>query len=94
LKGAHRSQRAELMVKCRNSHARYLCKLLHMQGLCVVVSQPGDRSRGSVAEVARRCNSPEPRPLRSSQDTVNDFALDQVTEKGYVFGRIKKLYKP
>jgi hypothetical protein len=93
LKRAHRGQCAELMVKCRNPHSRDPRQLLHVQRLRIVVSQPGNRSRRSVAEIARCCNSPEPRPLRTSQDAVNDFALDQVAQKRDVFERIKKFQK-
>src|SRR5437899_11425283 len=52
LKRAHCGQGAELVVKCRNPHPGNSRKLLHMQTLRVVVSQPCDRSRRSVAEVA------------------------------------------
>jgi hypothetical protein len=52
LKRTHCRQCAKLMVQRRYSHARNRGEFVHAQGLCEVRFQPGDGSRGSVAEAA------------------------------------------
>ena len=86
--------RTELMVKRRYSHPRDRREFLHAQRLGIVGSEPGDRSRRPVTEVACRRDGAEALALRRSEDAVHDFALDQVAEKRNVLGSIEKLDQP
>jgi hypothetical protein len=62
-----------------------------VQGLGVVGSKPCDGAYGAVAEVARGCDGAEAFALRSAEDAVEDFALDEMTEERYVLGNIEKI---
>src|SRR5947207_12587724 len=59
LQRCHGGQLAEVTVKCRNPHACKVGKLMHAQRLMKIVSEPGDRLCGSVAQIAHCGNGPE-----------------------------------
>src|SRR5260370_31823028 len=94
LERAHCRQRTELMVECRHAHSCGRREFLHMKRLGVVGSEPGDRSRSSVAQIAFRCDGSQPLSLRSSEYAVEDFTLNQVAEEWYILGSLKKLEEP
>ena len=65
-----------------------------MQRFGVVGSEPSDRSCSSVAQIASRCDGAESLSLRSSEDAVDDFTLDQVAEERYVLRSLEQLDEP
>ena len=77
-----------------DTHARNICEFLHAQRLGVVCLEPGDCARGSVAEIARGCDGAEAFSLWSSENAVDNFALDQVAQEGNVLGSFEKIDEP
>src|SRR6266480_1154585 len=94
LQRAHCRQRTELMVERRHAHSCGRREFLHMQRFGVVGSEPSDRSCSSVAQIASRCDGAESLSLRSSEDAVDDFTLDQVAEERYVLRSLEQLDEP
>src|SRR5260370_27756573 len=83
-----------LMVQRRHTHSRNCCEFLHVQRLGVIGPEPCDRSCGSVTEIACRGDGAEAFSLWGSEDAVDDLALDQMAEKGYVLRNFEKLDQP
>jgi hypothetical protein len=94
LERAHRSQRSELMVKRRHSHARNRRKLLHVQRFGKVGAEPRNRSCGSVAQIARGCDGAEAFSLWRAEDTVDNLPLDQVAEEWNIVGSLEQVDQP
>ena len=94
LERAHGGQCTELMVEGGDAHARNGGEFFHVQRFGVVGAEPGDGSCGSVAEIAGGGDGAEAFALRRAKDAVDDFALDQVAEKGNVLGGVEKVDEP
>src|SRR5258706_2835634 len=82
------------MVECRHAHSCGRREFLHTKRLSVVGSEPGDRSRSSVAQIAFRCDGSQPLSLRSCEYAVDNFTLNQVAEEWYILGSLKKVEEP
>lgn len=81
LKGAHRGERSEMIVKRGNAHARHVGQLFHAERFCEVRLDPGDRLRRSLALVPSCCDCSEPRGVWPLKYPVDNFTLNQSTEK-------------
>src|ERR1700739_608322 len=94
LQRAHRSQRSKLMVQRRYAHARHGGKLFNTQRLAVVGPQPLDSLGGTMALLSQGGDGAEMFALRTAQQSINDFALDEAAENGNVFRRVHKIDEP
>src|SRR5260370_33978689 len=79
------------MVKGRNAHPCCRSEFFHAQRLCIVLSQPRDRSCCSLNQIAARCNGAQSACLRCPKNAIQDLAVSQGTEKRYVLRRVEKL---
>ena len=94
LKRTHGSQHPEMMVQRGHAHARDFREIFHPERLRIVRPDPGDRFCRSVALLSQRCNRSKACSLRTAEDSVDDLALNQATEKGNVLRRVQQVHEP
>jgi len=77
-----------------HTHSCGIREFFDVQRLGEVRTQPGDGSRGSLAQVAARCDRPETARLRGLQEAIDNLALQQRTEEWDVLWSIQKVQQP
>ena len=82
------------MVQRGYAHPRHGRQLFHVQRLCVVGPEPGDRSGRSVAQIACGGDGAKALALRRAQYAIDDFTLDQVAEKRNILGSLQQTDQP
>src|SRR6201996_237480 len=87
-------QYTEMMMQCRYTHASELSQIFHAHRLRVVVSDPGDRSRGTMALISRGCNGSKASAFRSTQKPVNDLALNEAAQKWNILRVREQIQQP
>jgi hypothetical protein len=94
LKRAHGGQHPEMVMQRGDAHARDLCEFLHAERLREVCFDPGDRLCRPVALISERGNRAQARSLGSTQNSVDNLALNQAAQNGDVLWSVEQLHKP
>ena len=81
LKRTHCRETTEVMMQSWSAHTCHRCKLIHIQRLLEVFTQPSDRLSRSIALVLFRCNRTQTTSLGPLQKPVDDFSLEQLAKE-------------
>ena len=93
LKRTHRSERAKMMMERGDSHACHFCEIFDAQRLCEIRTHPRDCFCCAMALISERGDGSKASALRSAQNSIDDFALDQVAEKWNVLRSVQQIYE-
>ena len=91
LQRAHGSEAAEVMVEGRSTHPGHRCKVIHVQCLLVVLTQPIDRLSCPIVLVSQCSDGTQTISLRSLKKPVDDLTLEQLAKEGNVLRSIENL---
>lgn len=93
LKRTHGSERAKMMVERGDSHARDFGQVFDAQRLCEIRTHPRDCFRRPMALISESGDSSKAGALRSAEDSIDDFALNQLTKKGNILWRVQQIHE-
>jgi hypothetical protein len=91
LERTHGCEAAEVMVEGRSTHPGHRCKIIHVQCLLVVLTQPIDRLCCSMALVSQCSNGTQAISLCPLKESVDDLSLEQLAKERDILRRIEKL---
>src|SRR5882757_1060268 len=86
LQRTHGRQCTKLVMERGNAQSRRVSKFFDMKRFREIGTQPGDGSCSSLHKVSTGRDSPQAASLRSLEQAVDDFALDQRAKKRNVLG--------
>ena len=93
LERTHGGERAEMMVEGGYAHTRNFCKILDTKRLGEIRTDPRDCFCSAMALISERGDGPEACAFRSAENSVDDFALNKLTEKRNVLRRVEQIHE-
>jgi hypothetical protein len=94
LERAHGGERTELMVQRGYGHARHGREFLNAERLGVIRSEPFDSFGGAMALLSQRGDSAQMLSLGTAKKAIDDFAVNEATEKRDVLRSVKQVEEP
>ena len=91
LQRAHGCEAAEVMVEGRSTHPGHRCKIIDVQCLLIVLTQPIDRLCCSIVLISQCGNGTQAIALRPLKEPVDDLTLEQLAKEWNILRCIEEL---